>query len=107
MKIPIETPSRIKPCQHEEAATSFTVREVLCLIWQADKYPIRGNEDWRVAAKLDEEALAKAAYAVPGPGDTLEFVQWLNVLQDKNSPDDMREEAMSALHDLFDPERAD
>jgi hypothetical protein len=27
-----------------------TVREALRLIWLADKYPIRGNEDWRVAA---------------------------------------------------------
>lgn len=107
MNTPRETNSHIEPHLCEKAATPLTVYAALRLIWQADKYPIRGNEDWRVAAKLDAEALAKAAYAVPGPDDTPEFMQWLNVLRDKNSPDDMREEVMSALHDLFDPERTD
>jgi hypothetical protein len=51
------------------AAEKITFREALRGIWQADKYPILGNEDWRVAARLDAEALERAGSAMPSPDD--------------------------------------
>jgi hypothetical protein len=35
----------------------LTMREALRQIWKAASYPIRGNEDWRIAARMDTEAL--------------------------------------------------
>jgi hypothetical protein len=34
----------------------LTLRDALRQIWEADKYPIRGNEDWRAAAAMSAEA---------------------------------------------------
>ena len=82
----------------------LTLRAALRGIWEADKYPIRGNEDWRVAARLDAEALEKAASAVPTSDDPPEFARWIATLRDPQVPRDVREQTMSALHDLFDPE---
>lgn len=42
---------------------AITVREVLRLLLEADSYPRFGNEDWPVAARMEAEALAKAAGA--------------------------------------------
>ena len=47
----------------------LSLREALRGIWQADKYPILGNEDWAVGARLDAEALERAATAVPAADD--------------------------------------
>jgi hypothetical protein len=81
----------------------ITAREALQLIWEADRYPIRGNEDWRASAVLMREALDRAATATASPGDPPEFALWLTALQDPSLPEETREDAMSALHDLFDP----
>ena len=81
----------------------ITAREALQLIWEADRYPIRGNEDWRASAVLTREALDRAATATASPGDPPEFALWLTALQDPSLPEEIREDAMSALHDLFDP----
>jgi hypothetical protein len=42
-----------------------TLREALRQIWLAASYPIRGNEDWRIAADMDAVALERAGRAVP------------------------------------------
>ena len=81
------------------------VREALRLLWEADSYPHLGNGDIPVAALLQEEALAKAASAVSSPDDPPEFSIWLATLQDEAVSCDTRESAMTALYDLFDPER--
>jgi hypothetical protein len=68
-------------------------------------YPILGNEDWRASDRLREEALAKAAHAVPSPDDPPEFTGWLTTLRDRSLPNHDRQAAMPALYDLFDPEQ--
>jgi hypothetical protein len=45
----------------------LTMCEALREIWKAASYPIRGNEDWRIAARMDAEALERAGKAVPAP----------------------------------------
>jgi hypothetical protein len=88
----------------QDTAAPLTLRKALRGIWQADKYPILGNEDWRVAARLDAEALERAGSAVPSPDDEPEFAAWIATLRNPELPADEREEIMFALHDLFDPE---
>jgi hypothetical protein len=55
----------------------ITAHEALRLIWEADRYPIRGNEDWRASAVLMREALDRAATATALPDDPPEFALWL------------------------------
>ena len=86
------------------AAPSPTVRDVLRLLWEADRYPRLGNEDNRAADVLEEEALARAAYAVSCPDDPPEFTNWLAALQDRSLANDDRATIMTVLYDLFDPE---
>jgi hypothetical protein len=88
----------------DTAKPPLTMREALRGIWQADKCPILGNEDCREQAILEAAALDRAATAVPAPDDSPEFGQWITALRDPQVPRDVREEIMSALHDLFDPE---
>jgi len=83
---------------------TLSLREALRGIWQADKYPIRGNEDWREAKRLDAEALARAEEAVMTPGDRPEFADWIAALRDPNLAGDERDEIMYAIHDLFEPD---
>jgi hypothetical protein len=82
-----------------------TLREALRGIWQAARYPIRGNEDWRIAADMDAAALERAAKAVAGPGDQPEFAAWIAALRNPRTPDLEREDIISAIYDLFDPDR--
>ncbi len=84
--------------------TPLSLRDALHGIWQADKYPILGNEDWRVAARLDAEALERAATAVMSPGDRPEFAEWIAALRDPKLPTRERDEIMYAIHDLFEPD---
>ena len=84
----------------------LTMRAALRRIWQADKYPILGNEDWRHAAILDREALEATATALPSPADPPEFAVWIAALRNPRLANDEREAIMFALHDLFDPETA-
>lgn len=51
----------------------LSLRDALREIWQADKYPILGNEDWREAERLHAEALERAKAAVMSPVDQSEF----------------------------------
>lgn len=92
--------------QNRESAGTppLTMRDALHGIWQADKYPILGNEDWRAAARLDAEALERAATAVMSPGDRPEFAEWIAALRRPDLPGDERDEIMYAIHDLFEPE---
>jgi hypothetical protein len=78
--------------------------EALREIWEADRYPILGNEDWRTSAALTKEALARAATATASPDDPPEFERWLAALQDRSLPNADRQAVMTALYDLFDPE---
>jgi hypothetical protein len=87
-----------------EIRTPVTMREALCGIWLADKYPVLGNEDVRVALRMSAEALEKAATAMALPDDPPEFGQWIAALCDPQTPGDGRDEIILALHDLFDPE---
>jgi hypothetical protein len=40
------------------ATPPLTIREALRQIWKAASYPMGGNEDWRIAARMDTEALS-------------------------------------------------
>ena len=79
-----------------------TVRDVLRLLWDADRYPHLGNEDNRIADILEEEALAAAPHAVRCPDDPPELAEWLAILQDGKLSNDARASVMSKLYDLFD-----
>jgi len=79
----------------------ITVREVLRLLWEADHYPILGNEDARTAELLERDAHAKAACAIPLPDDPPEFAQWLACLRNPRLPTNVREEILAALARAF------
>ena len=81
----------------------IAVREVLHLIWEADRYPILGNEDWRHSAALERAACDRAATATMSPDDPPEFGPWLAALCSERLPPDQRDEIMEALYGLFDP----
>jgi hypothetical protein len=82
----------------------LSLREALRGIWQADKYPILGNEDWAVGARLDAEALERAATASAAADDAPEWAEWIAALRDPQLPGSLREGIMYAIHDLFEPE---
>ncbi len=84
--------------------TPLTMRMALRDIWQAARYPIRGNEDWAIAARLDAEALARAESAVAEPDDPPEFARWIAALRDPRLPAEEREDIISAIYDLFEPD---
>jgi hypothetical protein len=79
----------------------ITAREALRLIWEADRYPIRGNEDGRASAALEKEAHVRAATARISPDDPPEFAKWIAALLDPKLAESEREEIMSAIYDLF------
>ena len=85
-------------------ANAPTVREVLRLFWEADRYPMLGNEDRCEVALLEHEACAKAMIVVPSRNDPPEFVAWLNALRNEKLRNNEREVIMVALYELFDPE---
>jgi hypothetical protein len=58
---------------------------------EAARYPICGNEDWRIAARLDAEALERAGTAEPAAGDLPGFARLIAVLGDPKLPDSERE----------------
>ena len=55
--------------QADPLAMPMTVRDVLPLVWQADAYPILGNEDMPVALRMERAALEHAETAVSSPDD--------------------------------------
>ena len=102
------TPDREKrrPKVARHAAAPLTVREALRLFWEADRYPVLGNQDWREAAALEKEACARAMTAAASPDDPPEFAGWIAALRDPKLPNDKREDIMTAIYDLFDPDRS-
>jgi len=82
----------------------LTMREALRLIWRAAKYPILGNGDVQLAQQADAEALERASTAVPAPDDAPEFAVWIAALRDPTLPEIEREEIISAIYDLFEPD---
>lgn len=95
-----------RPKASRRSAAPITMREALRLLWEADHYPILGNEDWRASATLEQEARIRAATAKPSPDDPPEFGPWLAALLDESVPECDREAVMSALYELFDPDAA-
>jgi hypothetical protein len=83
----------------------LTMREALRQIWEADRYPILGNEDARVAMRMSAEALARAGEAVPASDDPPEFAAWIAALLNPQLPKGERDDIISAIYDLFDPDR--
>lgn len=86
-------------------ARPLTMRDALRQIWEADRYPILGNEDARVAARMSAEALARAGKAVLASDEPPEFVVWIAALLNPRLPKGEREDIISAIYDLFDPDR--
>jgi len=82
------------------------MRDALRPIWEADRYPIPGNEDARAAVRMSAEALARAGEAVPASDDPPEFMAWIAALLNPRLPKGEREDIMSAIYDLFDPDRS-
>jgi len=94
-----------RPTANPRAAAPITVREALRLFWEADRYPIRGNEDWRASAALEQEARVRAATARPSPDDPPEFGPWLGALSSGRLTPDGRDDIMEELYVLFHPRR--
>jgi hypothetical protein len=92
-----------KASQVGDAVTEarVTVREVVRLLLEADPYPRLGNEDWPVAARMEGEALEKAATAVASLDDPPEFAVWLEALRRRELSTEEREEIYWAIHDYF------
>jgi hypothetical protein len=84
----------------------LTMRDALRQIWEADPYPILGNEDARVAVRMSAEALARAGEAVPASDDPPELAAWIAALLNPRLPRGERDDIMSAIYDLFDPDLA-
>lgn len=74
------------------------------LVLEADKYPIKGNEDVPVSIGMMQDALEKARTAVLCSGDPPEFAQWLKALQKPDLTCNEQEEIIWALYDHFEPE---
>ena len=49
------------PLREAAAPPPLTMCDVLRQTWKAASYPIRGNEDWRIAARMDAKALERAS----------------------------------------------
>jgi hypothetical protein len=83
----------------------MSVREVICRVVAADRYPCLGNADWREAEVLEQEALALAATAIPSPNDPPEFAAWLAAL---NGPEgrERRQAVFDAIYDFEGAEHA-
>jgi hypothetical protein len=84
----------------------LTMREALRQIWEADRYPILGNEDAHVAMRMSAEAIARAGEAVPASDDPPEFAAWVSDLLNPRLPKGERDDIMAAIYDLFDPDRS-
>jgi len=88
-----------------DASAPLSLRDALRLIWQAARYPILGNGDAQIAMKMDAEALERAGTAAQAPDDAPEFAAWIAALRNPELPDDEREDILSAIYDVFDPDR--
>lgn len=82
---------------------AISVRDVLLLILEADKYSRLGNEDWPVAVALEREALERAKTSVPSADDPPEFQRWLQARLRPSLTADEREEIIWAMYDYFEP----
>ena len=85
-------------------AGTISVREVLRLMWEADRHPILGNHDRHEAEALDKKVRTLAAEAVSSPDDPAEFVGWLAALRNPELSNGQRERILGTLYDLFDPQ---
>jgi hypothetical protein len=90
--------------QADPLATPMTVRDVPPLMWQADVYPLLGNEDVPVALRMERAARQHAETAVSSPDDPPEFARWLEVLRQPGIGQDKREQMFGAMDVYCDPE---
>jgi hypothetical protein len=88
----------------EQQQEPLTVLEALRIVWKAEHYAIRGNGDVEVAESLDREALEKARYAVSEPNDPPGLRHCVTALLKPDLASDDRDDVMSFLDMLFDPE---
>ena len=58
-----------------------------------------------MAARMSAEALARTGKAVRASDDPPEFVAWIAALLNPRLPKGERDDMMSAIYDLFDPDR--
>lgn len=84
-----------------KASGPVSTRKVIRLIWEADSYPILGNEDIPVSRRLMAAAMAEIGMAVPSVDDPPEFALWLAVLQRAGASLEEREDVIWAIHDFF------
>ena len=83
-----------------KASELISAREALRAFWEADSYPILGNEDVPVSRRLMAAAMEKIKAAVPSLDDPPEFAAWLAVLLLDKSTDE-RDDVVGATHDFF------
>jgi hypothetical protein len=83
-----------------KAPEPISAREALRAFWEADSYPILGNEDGRVFQRLMAAAMEKVRAATAAPNDPPEFAIWLTVLRRDKSTDE-REDVVEFIHDFF------
>ena len=78
----------------------ITTCEALRAFWEADSYPILGNEDLPVSRRLMAAAMEKISAATPSLDDPPEFAAWLAVLR-RNESTDQWEDVVGAIHNFF------
>lgn len=83
---------------------SISVRAVLELLLDADRYPRYDAHDWREADLLEKKALDKAETALASPDDPSEFASWLAALRAPGLTGETRDTVFRAMHDYFEPE---
>lgn len=82
----------------------ISVRGVLLLLLEAERYPRLSNHDWVIADAMEAKALELAAAAVPSPADPPEFTRWLATVQQPNLDGDERVAVYEAMIGFFEPE---
>lgn len=85
----------------------ISVRAVLELLLDADRYPRYNAHDWREADLREKEALQKAETAIGSPDDPPEFESWLAALRAPGATSETRHTVFRAMHDYFEPEDAE
>ncbi len=88
----------------EQPQHKVTVLEVLRMVWQADHYPCLGNGDIDVAIGLEREALERAGQAVSEPNDPPGLRHCLTALLQPGLTSNDRDDVLTFLDNLFDPE---
>jgi hypothetical protein len=81
----------------------ISVRAVLKLLLNADRYPRYNAHDWREADLWEKEALDKAETALASPDDPPDLASWLAALRAPGVTGETRDTVFRAMHDYFEP----